>query len=222
PSQPIAIDYYRDTGQTPEQASLKIYHHGKPVALSRRVPVLENMGFKVISERTFEIPGGSGEPVFVHDMELENAFDKPIDLADGGKLFEQVFLSVWRGEADNDYFNALAQTAGLGVSAIGILRAYGRYLQQAGIPQSQGCIDAVLNRCLGIASGLLGLFVARLDPASRAESEVTARHLRAKLKDALEEVPNLDDDTIIRRYVNLIEATVRTNHFVPGLVEKGY
>src|SRR5690606_32732823 len=221
PKQPIAIDYYRDTGQKPEQASLKIYHHGKPVSLSRRVPVLENIGFKVISERTFEIAGGPDGPVFIHDMELKNAFGGPIDLSDGGKLFEEVFLSVWRGEADNDSYNSLAQTAGLGASAIGILRAYGRYLQQAGIPQSQGFIAAVLNRYPDIARGLHGLFVALLDPAAGKEGGVTAKHLKAKIKDALEDVPNIDDDTIIRRYLNLIEASLRTNHFVPGLREKG-
>ena len=204
-----------------ERAALKIYHHGKPVALSRRVPVLENIGFKVISERTFEVGGGPDGPVFIHDMELENAFGAPIDLSDNGKLFEEVFLSVWRREADNDGYNALAQTAGLGASAIGILRAYGRYLQQAGIPQSQGFIAAVLNRYPDIARGLHGLFVARLDPAAGKEGEVTAKHLEAKIKDALEDVPNIDDDTIIRRYLNLIEASLRTNHFVPALSEKG-
>jgi glutamate dehydrogenase len=221
PEKPIAIDYYRHADQPPEKAALKIYHLGRPVALSRRVPVLENIGFKVISERTFEVDGGPHGPVFVHDMELENAFEKPINLTDGGKLFEQVFLSVWRREADNDNFNALAQTAGLGVAAIGILRAYGRYLQQAGIPQSQGFIAAALNRYPEIARGLHALFLARLDPASGKQGEVTAKHLKAKIKDALEDVPNIDDDTIIRRYLNLVDATVRTNHFVPGLTEKG-
>ncbi|MCX7305918.1 MAG: NAD-glutamate dehydrogenase [Hyphomicrobiales bacterium] len=221
PQAPIAIDYYRHAGQPPEQAALKIYHYGKPVALSRRVPVLENIGFKVISERTFEVAGGPDGPVFIHDMDLENAFDKPIDLANGGKLFEDVFLSVWRREADNDQFNALAQTAGLGVEPIAVLRAYGRYLQQAGIPQSQGFIAAVLNRYPEIARGLHDLFAARLDPASGAEGGVTAKHLTAKIKDALEDVPNIDDDTIIRRYLNLVEASLRTNHFVPGLRDKG-
>ena len=80
PQKPIAIDYYRHADQPPERAALKIYHHGRPVSLSRRVPVLENIGFKVISERTFEVAGGPDGPVFIHDMELENAFDKPIDL----------------------------------------------------------------------------------------------------------------------------------------------
>ncbi|MEW9805902.1 NAD-glutamate dehydrogenase [Mesorhizobium sp. ZMM04-5] len=218
---PIAIDWYRERGRRPEQASLKIYHHSAPVALSRRVPLLENIGFRVISERTFEIDAAPDGPVFIHDMELENAYGGPIDLADGGALFEQVFLSVWRGDADNDSFNALAQTGGLDVDAIGVLRAYGRYLQQAGIPQSQGFIAAVLNRYPDIARGLFGLFEARLDPRAGKEGETTAKHLKAKIKDALDDVPNIDDDTIIRRYLNLIETTLRTNHFVAGKKEAG-
>jgi glutamate dehydrogenase len=218
---PIAIDYYRDTGQTPEQASLKIYHYGEPVALSRRVPMLENIGFRVISERTFEIGREGSDRVFIHDMELENAYGGPIDLKDNGALFEDAFLGVWRGDVDSDGYNGLAQTAGLWSSEVMVLRAYGRYLQQAGIPQSQEAIAATLNRYPDIARGLHALFVARLGPEAQGEGAVAAKHLKAKIKDALEEVPNIDDDTIIRRYLNLIEASLRTNHFVAGKKERG-
>ncbi|MGS1094444.1 NAD-glutamate dehydrogenase [Aquamicrobium terrae] len=219
---PIVIDYYRDTGQASEQASLKIYHHGCPVALSQRVPILENLGFRVISERTFEVSGDDTDKVFVHDMELESAYGKPVDLSDGGALFDEAFLAVWHGEMDNDGYNALAQTAGLAAGEILVLRAYGRYLQQAGIPQSQDFIAAALNRYPEIARGLYSLFVARFDPVSPQGDEVAARHLKAKIKDALEDVPNIDDDTIIRRYLNLIEATLRTNHFVKDKRERGH
>ncbi len=216
----IAIDYYRHADQTPQQAALKIYHHGEPVALSRRVPMLENMGFRVISERTFDVRGTDGGLVFIHDMELESAFGRPIDLSDGGALFEDVLLSAWRGEADNDGYNALAQTAGLWSREIVILRAYGRYLQQAGIPQSQDFVAAALNRYPETARGLFQLFTALFDPAAR-DGDVTAKHLKAKIKDSLQEVPSIDDDTIIRRYLNLIESSLRTNHFAPGTKEKG-
>ncbi|RUW91471.1 NAD-glutamate dehydrogenase [Mesorhizobium sp. M7A.F.Ca.US.010.02.1.1] len=218
---PIAIDYYRHAEQKPHQAALKIYHHGSPVALSRRVPVLENIGFRVISERTFEVGDDQSSLVFIHDMELENSYGKPIDLTDGGALFEDAFLSVWRGDVDNDGYNGLAQTAGLWSGEITILRAYGRYLQQVGIPQSQDFIAAALNRYPDIARGLHALFIARLGPTAEAEGMVAAKHLKAKIKDALEDVPNIDDDTIIRRYLNLIEASLRTNHFVADTKEKG-
>ncbi|MFK0689283.1 NAD-glutamate dehydrogenase [Mesorhizobium sp. IMUNJ 23033] len=218
---PIAIDYYRHADQQPHQAALKIYHHGSPVALSRRVPVLENIGFRVISERTFEVGEEATDKVFIHDMELENSYGKPIDLGDGGGLFEDAFLSVWRGDIDNDGYNGLAQTAGLWSDEVTILRAYGRYLQQAGIPQSQDFIAAALNRYPDIARGLHALFVARLGPTAETEGVVAAKHLKAKIRDALEEVPNIDDDTIIRRYLNLIEASLRTNHFVADTKAKG-
>ncbi|RWB72041.1 MAG: NAD-glutamate dehydrogenase [Mesorhizobium sp.] len=218
---PIAIDYYRHADQKPNQAALKIYHHGSPVALSRRVPVLENIGFRVISERTFEVGGDPAATVFIHDMELENSYGNPINLADGGALFEDAFLSVWRGDVDNDGYNGLAQTAGLWSGEITILRAYGRYLQQAGIPQSQDFIAAALNRYPEVARGLHSLFVARLGPTAEGDGAVAAKHLKVKIKDALEEVPNIDDDTIIRRYLNLIEASLRTNHFVADTKAKG-
>ncbi|KAA3448511.1 NAD-glutamate dehydrogenase [Mesorhizobium sp. SARCC-RB16n] len=218
---PIAIDYYRHAEQKPQQAALKIYHHGSPVALSRRVPVLENIGFRVISERTFEVGDDQSGLAFIHDMELENSYGKPIDHADGGALFEDAFLSVWRGDVDNDGYNGLAQTAGLWSGEITILRAYGRYLQQVGIPQSQDFIAAALNRYPEIARGLHDLFIARLGPTAETEGVVAAKHLKAKIKDALEDVPNIDDDTIIRRYLNLIEASLRTNHFVSDTKEKG-
>ena len=205
---PVAIEFFREEGQPGDHAGLKIFHHSSPVALSERVPLLENMGFRVISERTFEIPRGE-DCVFLHDMELESAAGRPIDLAANGDLFAAVFLSTWNGESDNDGYNALAESAGLGPGQIRILRAYGRYLQQAGIPQSQDFIAAVLNRYPGIAGDLFELFDARHNPRRAKEgAEISAR-----IVDALENVPSLDDDTIIRRYLNLIGATLRTNHY---------
>ena len=213
PENPIAVDFYFDEGQSGSQASLKIYHHAEPVALSRRVPLLENMGFRVISERTFEISAGDGgSRVFLHDMELESAVGQDIDLSDGGALLEEVFLSIWRGETDNDGYAALVQTASLRAREIQLLRAYGRYLQQAGIPQSQDFIAAVLNRHHEIARALFDLFTARFDPATR-EGEVAAKHLTVAIHEALDAVPNLDDDTILRRFENLIASSLRTNYF---------
>lgn len=221
---PIAVRFHRHPDQPDTQAALKIYHHGAPVALSERVPLLENMGFRVISERTFETGQPEDGQVFIHDMELENAYGEAIDLADDGALFQQVFLSVWRGENDNDGFNALAQTAGLRAGQIAILRAYSRYLQQAGIPQSQDFIAAVLNRYPAISRGLHELFVARFDPdiASTDRGVKQAEGIEGRVVEALEDVPNLDDDNIIRRFLNLIKATLRTNHYAPEARQPGY
>jgi len=213
---PIAADFHRHPHQPTTHGALKIYHYGAPVALSRRVPILENMGFRVISERTFEIPT-TGGVVFVHDMEIQSAHDAPLDLSNDGALFEEVFLSVWRGTSDNDGYNALAHRAGFTSADITILRAYGHYLQQAGIPQSQDFIAAVLARHPAITKNLRELFFARLDPArvDTAGKNEDARSIEVEIEAELDDVPNIDEDTIIRRFLNLVHNTLRTNHFAP-------
>ncbi|MEC6999614.1 hypothetical protein VXQ18_07170 [Brucella abortus] len=77
--------------------------------LSRRVPLLENMGFRVVSEQTIDLPhaGKDGAPVYLHDMQLVNAYGAPVDLSDDGEMLEEVFRTVWDGLADNDGYNAL-------------------------------------------------------------------------------------------------------------------
>ncbi|WP_425373774.1 NAD-glutamate dehydrogenase [Phyllobacterium salinisoli] len=217
PDNPLYVDFYKHRADAADAASLKIYHYGAAVALSRRVPLLENMGFQVISEQTFELPGDNGIKVHVHDMQLVNAFGVPVDLSDDGALLEEAFRAVWDGAADNDGYNALVQTARLSAREIMILRAYGRYLQQAGIAYSQGFIAATLNRYPDIARNLHNLFDLRFDPARAGEDAKTGAEKR--IRDAvdleLQSVPSLDDDQIVRRFLNLIEATLRTNAFAP-------
>ncbi len=216
-SSPIAIDFYRSDDQQETEAALKIYHCGAPVSLSRRVPLLENMGFRVISERTFEIADSDTEPVFLHAMQLVAADGRPINLGDGGELFAELFLSVWNGINDNDGYNAIGHAAGLRAEEIVILRAYGRYLQQAGIPQSQEFIAATLSRYPDIARNLHALFCARFDPAKKRTMNGESSDILGKINEALESVPSLDEDTILRRFSNLISATLRTNHFATAI-----
>src|SRR5690606_31618798 len=164
------------------QAALKIYSLFEPVALSQRVPLLENMGFRVISEQTFELEDLGPDPMYVHDMEIESAFDRPIDLSDEGVLFEDMFLAVWKQQVDNDRYNALVHTGGLRAADIVILRTYGRYLQQAGIAQSQDFIAGALNRYPGIADDLFNLFVSRFD-IGRTDREAAAEALVARIEE---------------------------------------
>ncbi|GGB03048.1 NAD-glutamate dehydrogenase [Brucella endophytica] len=214
---PLYVDFYKHHSDGPDAVSLKIYHYGAALALSQRVPLLENMGFRVISEQTFDLPGVDGGRVHVHDMQLVNAFSVPVDLKDDGALLEEAFRAIWNGTADNDGYNALVQTARLSVREITILRAYGRYLQQAGIAYSQGFIAAALNRYPAIARNLFNLFDLRFNPARVGEDQRPSaeKKFRDEIDLELQSVPSLDDDQIVRRFLNLIEATLRTNAFVP-------
>ncbi len=216
----ILIDFNAAGARGEGAMGLKIYHLGEPVALSRRVPLLEHMGFRVISERTFEVEGAVGETVFIHDMEIESALSGTGELSGDDRMLAEVFLSAWHGQTDGDGYSALVRTAGLDARRIALLRAYGRYLQQAGIPQNQDFIAATLNRHPGVARDLVELFDARFDPERGADADERATRSLERIDQALADIPHIDEDMIIRRYRDLLEATLRTN-FHSGAGEDG-
>ena len=217
----IRIAFYRGEETANNHLALKIFHAGEPVALSRRVPLLENLGFEVISEQTHEIfldeQAGASRTVVVHDMEIAHQDGRIIDLASDGQRLAEAFLSVWRGDTDNDSYNRLVTNAGLSVREATVLRAYARYLRQVGIPYSQEYIADSLDRHAAISAKLFELFRIRFDLGLNNDKrrELTAR-LTEEIETALTEVPSLDDDRILRRYVNAIEASLRTNYFQTG------
>ncbi|MBP0616715.1 NAD-glutamate dehydrogenase [Jiella mangrovi] len=232
--EPLFVDFYRRDGDLEETVRLKVYHLGQAVALSTRVPILENMGFSVISERTFRLARPDGDAVHLHDMDLVRAgVGKKIPLADSGKSLEDVFGAVWRGRIENDGFNALVLEAGLDFRKANVMRAYARYLRQAGLSYSQDYLAKALVRHTGIAQALWRVFETSFDPAKgapdsddasiAADERETRQHRRAVVRgcadvyaeilDALDEVDSADDDRIVRRFLNAILATLRTNYF---------
>src|SRR4029079_15749019 len=114
-----------------------VYSLGAPIRLSERVPVLENLGFAAIDERSYHIrprfPDGQRD-VTLHDMVLETGDSAPIALEHHDKRLEACFLAVLRGEADNDVFNRLVVAAGADWHEAAVLRAYGAYLRQLDSP----------------------------------------------------------------------------------------
>ncbi len=221
-SNPIDVDFFRPAGKSHKEAGLRIYHYGSPVALSERVPLLENMGFRVISELTYAIDVASklGNVVWLHEMQLQSQSGKSVPMDDDAVIFENAFMSVWKAESDNDAYNGLVLAAGLTSRQVAVLRAYGRYLRQAGIPYGQTYMADALIRHPLLARQLYDLFETLFDPARNADpkedTEVTAKHVRAAIADQLAEVPSIDDDRILRSILTVIDATLRTNYFRPG------
>ena len=133
PSTSIASPARRRAASTPPSIA-----SAAPISLSQRVPVLENLGFSAIDERSYQhharaLPTATRE-VTLHDMVLETADGAPIELGAHDKRLEACFLAVFRGEADNDSFNRLVVAAGADWRAVAALRAYAAYLRQLGSP----------------------------------------------------------------------------------------
>ena len=169
PGFPVSGAFIAATDDMP--LSLRLFHLGSPIALSERVPMLENMGFRVIDERSYEIvPDDERGPIWLHDMAIAPADDAVVDVERlGGPLFA-AFLATWFGHAENDGYNALVLHAGLGWREVALLRTVSRYLRQAGAAYSQSYMAETLVRHAGIARmtmrhldpGFIGRYLSRV------------------------------------------------------------
>jgi glutamate dehydrogenase len=210
-----AVTFFRTQGAKAARLSLKVYHQGAPIPLSARVPLLENMGFKVINERTYRITPTGRTLSYLHEMTLEASRGGEIDLtADLKERLERLFMAVWQNRAENDGYNGLVLSADLAWRDIAVVRALSKYLRQAGVRFSEDYMWTTLNNYPEIASKLVDLFHLRFNPGTDGEDRTlgTAR-LESEINNALEEVSSLDDDRILRRFQNVIDSVLRTNFY---------
>ncbi|WP_338723051.1 NAD-glutamate dehydrogenase [Devosia sp. XK-2] len=190
--------------------SLKFYHEGTAIPLSDRVPMLEHFGFRVIDERTYTIVPRDGVARYLHDMVIELAEDAGIDILARAEAIEAGLLAVWNGDTESDQLNSLVTLAGLDWSEAALLRALSRYLRQVGTSHSQRYIAQAMVTQRGAAAALVALFAALHDPML-ADREAAAETARGQIAAELDRITSLDEDTIVRRFQNLIEASLRTN-----------
>lgn len=214
----FGIDFYDRADES--ELRLKVFSHGAPISLSRRVPMLENMGFRVIDERTYRVDRAHyarERRVWIHDMTLERASGQKVELTrDLDDRLESLLIAVLNGDAESDGYNALALEAGLGWRDVALVRALSRYLRQARAPYDQDYMSATLARHPGLAAKLVELFYARFDPRAEAGRDDAEAKIVAEIEDGLGQVESLDEDTIVRRFLNLVRSTIRTNFFQTG------
>src|SRR5215467_12016140 len=212
----LRLNLYRPPAQILERVHLKIVKRGEPVPISDVLPMLENFGLRVISERPYELSWPEGGAAWIQDFELEQRDGLVVDIARIEDLFREAFAATWSGAVENDGFNRLLLVADLQAREIVILRAYCRYLLQTGVPFSQASIERALAAHPGIARHLVQLFQARFDPSGAKAAREAARgadKIVAQIRGAFDAVTSLDDDRILRAYLTLVQATLRTNFY---------
>ncbi|RCS58032.1 NAD-glutamate dehydrogenase [Parvibium lacunae] len=220
---PLAINLYRPLGALPGMLRFKVCHRGGPLALSDSLPMLERMGVRVLDERPYAITPEGAEPVWLHDIglqvrpdTLQHVSDKlDHDLPAVKALFEGLFEQAWAGAVENDDFNSLVLAAGLEWRQIVLLRAYAAYFKQLGLTYSASYIANTLAAYPHIARQLVALFVTRfeLNELSVAQRDELANVIVNQLRSDFEAVANLDQDRIVRQYLETILATLRTNYY---------
>jgi glutamate dehydrogenase len=213
---PLAINFYRAADGDQKSVNLKVWNCERPLPLSERVPLLENMGFSVIDERTYVIErdAAAGGTVWLHDMTLARADGRAIEAEALDAKLEATLMAVLQARAENDGFNALVLNANMPWRDVTLVRTLARYLRQAAVPYSQDYLWLTANKHAGISRDLVALFHARFDPrendSTRKEKET---EIRSRIEAALSDVQSLDEDRILRRFANLIGAAVRTNFY---------
>ena len=192
----------------------KVYRYAEPMVLSAVLPELHSLGVRVIDERPYEIVRDDAH-IYLYDFGLELPADAR-DLTDVRGKVENAFSAAWRGEAEVDGFNELVLRAGLTWRQTVVLRAYAKYLRQAGTVYSQEYLQSTFTAYPGIAALLVAVFETRLDPAlpeSDTDRGQQGKELVTALERQLDQVASLDQDRIFRAYLTLIRATLRTSFF---------
>ncbi len=214
-SNSIVLDLYRPSDMRSENIRLKVFHIGSPVTLSDVLPILEDMGLRVIAELPFEVrPQNSDKSVWIHDFLLETTEALgTIDVKAIKYEFEKAFIKTWYNQIEKDSLNHLVLGAGANWHEITILRAYVRYLKQLGFSFSRSYIEKVLVENPKISRIIIDLFKALHNPANKDKFESLAKACDKKILSELDKVKSSDYDRILRTMVGLVKATVRTNYF---------
>ena len=215
----LVITIGRPPAGAPGDSRLKLYVAGASVTLSRAMPVLQSLGVQVIDERPYEVRRSDGTPSHIYDFGVvvpESQRSSGAELGDMKRRFADAFSAVWHGWCEVDGFNALVLAARLQWRDVSILRAYAKYLRQIGSAYTQGYIEQVLCAYPTITAQLSELFAARFDPAlPDAERDDRCDERATAITAELDAVTSLDADRILRTYLHLIEATDRTNAYIP-------
>ena len=213
---PFGVRLDREPGQPAHRLTLRLFHPKAPLALSDILPLAENLGLRVLSEAPFLLKSAA-DAVALQVLTVETADKSPVDLAVAGSRFAEALDKVWAGDLESDGLNRLVLGAGLAWREVAILRCYAKYLRQAGIAFSQDYMERALAAYPAIARLSVDLFLARFDPAlGEATSDVRKQRtdkLEAEIAAELEKVSTLDEDRILRRFLNAVRCTLRTNYW---------
>ncbi|TQV76587.1 NAD-glutamate dehydrogenase [Aliikangiella marina] len=208
----LSMLLYRSQEDSNDNIRFKLFYRDKPKPLSQVIPMLENMGLNIIGETPYKIHPNGGAERWLSDFVMRHPAGKKLDLEKIKEKFQQAFTRIWMEDAENDGFNCLVLAASLSWREIAMLRAYAKYMWQIGSSFSQNYVEETLEVYPEIAKLLVDYFCLKFDPSEK-QSKAKIKNTRTRIIEALDQVANLDQDRILHRYLELIDATIRTNFF---------
>jgi glutamate dehydrogenase len=209
------VDLYVPTDSEAGQLHFMIYSVDKPIPLSTALPILENMGVKVYSERPYEATLKEGKSFWIQDFHLINDSCASIDIEAIEERFEECFLAVMRGDAENDGLNRLVFCANLDWRQTMLLRCYTKHILQLGLPFSQAYMEEVLIRHSNLVPMLVEQFETQFDPRiAKSRRRTELKRIKAAVERRVAKAKNVDEDRILSAFAGGINASLRTNYFL--------
>ncbi|TDD05137.1 NAD-glutamate dehydrogenase [Nonomuraea diastatica] len=213
----VELNLYEPYDAVEGERRLKIYKVGSPISLSKVLPLIQRLGVEVVDERPYEVDRDNDpttKNAWIYDFGLRYTPSDEVGREDFKRLFQDGLTALWTGRVQSDDFNSLILSAGLTWEQAEILRAYAKYLRQAGSTFSQSYMERVLLGNVRLARLLVSLFEARHDPRRPDDVRTElADAIHEEILGALDEVASLDEDRVLRAYLEMIQATLRTNYF---------
>ena len=210
-----SVDLYASDNLGPGDMRFIVYSLEAPLVLSDALPILERMGAEVHTEHPYEARLQSGASFWIQDFHLCHESGNSIDVDAVSDRFEECFMAVLSGEAENDGLNRLIVSAGLNWREVALVRCYTKHILQLGLPFSQSYMEHVLVSHADLAHSLVRLFEAQFDPSlSRARRTRECNNLQRKVNRGVRRARNVDEDRILNAFAGGIAATLRSNYFL--------
>ncbi len=212
----LAMSFYQTVGADKTSMRFKVFHLDSLLELSDAIPVLENLGLRVIGEHPYRIKLDDNRRIWIQDFDLKFALQADVDVHSVRNNFQEAFAAIWKRRTVSDPFNRLVLGARLDWREVSVLRAYAAYMKQTLFNFSQTYIAKTLATHLDITRNLVALFKSCFDPRVNRQGDKDSERierLKQKIIDSLDRVDNLNEDRIVRRYLEMITGTLRTNFF---------
>lgn len=207
----LGMSLYAHPSAEVREVKFKLYRYHKTVPLSDALPILENLGLRVIGEEPYQIFLQENKQVWINDFLLEFSRATTIEVSAIRDIFQEAFYHIWLGLAENDLFNGLVVGAALSWREISVLRAYTKYLRQAGFTYSADYVAEAFSKYPLIAKLFIELFHGLFDPKLQGTADI--ENIEKTLLEHINQVTLLDEDRIFRRIFAAMKATLRTNFY---------
>ena len=201
------LSFYAPQDDDAADMRLKLYLT-EPKTLTDTLPIISDFGLSVLDERAYTLTPDDGGVFYLYDLGL--GYPESVDAAATTELFKEAYHHVLIGRVESDVFSRLVLRLGMNIRKVTVLRAYAKYMRQLGIPHSYDFLSEALLANPNVAGALIEYFMAKFDPET-AGSEDGVDSARAAVMEALESVATLDADRVLSTFLNLVDATDRTN-----------